>query len=1255
MYILCRFLDIINKKISFLFIIVSVIAIISAGTVFFISKSLENGEKEIPRWVTEVFNDSIGMGSTSIWKILKYIYTNIDLLTSIQHLQLVFNDTISKGLDIGLIRLETGTLQVIKLTNQDTQIELAANWYRYIYLSNNINLDAISIHYIDLINANLSGYYQLNDIHILQTHTCWITKAAIQLPDTLGKILILHGEIEWLAEASQIRWRYKLRVEDILLQQLLIQDYFQGIQIYQGSMTASINIRGIDAKINDLNLDVVLKQANLVAANKALDDENVLISRMQGSFAWQRKKNNWRFTGKDITLDINSHSWPITSFMIEQYAVGHLFAEASYIKLSDLKSIISLTNILPQFLRELKLSGDMTSMRLEYDLTENYLHNLEVTLANIKIASWGGGPGIDGFSGLINFHDNISTIYLNSNNMTLNANKWLKDSIFFDTVSGYIRWKYVQNWQIEASELRLSNDDFSLQFDGDLKHDSGITDANFTIKINHIDIKNCQEYIPRNLSNNITKYWSSGAFIDGKIIDGFISFTGNLANFPFSSNPGQDQYNMALNIKNINLHNVANGPNISIIEGTITGNNDFITLKSNRGNISGFNFFDAAIKINNYINDRALLMANLSFTGTTQQALDFLQKSPLKSRLSNITSIISNTGESNIKLVITVPLLNINDTKYHGYISFNKSRFVNIKYPRFILSDVTGKVRFNNIGILARKIKARLLDQDININISYEESKIAIYVDGLFKTRNLNEYWNKVLPKYVFGQAVYKLKLLVYEKISGKVAVDVAFKSDLIGIGIDMPAPLGKKSYQRLPFSLSLKYHEDVLVYSIDYDDILHAVIVPGLNNKHWRGEICFGKEQAIIPNAGMMIKGKLDRISIDDWLSWKATHFINSDNSILAYIDIISIYISQIQLHNQQITGLLLTAKRADKDWLISIYSNQAEGDIIVIHNSDSSASLSMNFDHIYLEAPKDNSHNVNLTGNSNSTINSFKNIDLFSNINLSIRRLYFGNIYFGNIGLSAVNHGIKWGVDVTIINPETMHAHIHGQWQRLPMQGDSHFNVIMYSDNFQKLLADFGCRSIIEANEVNMQMDLLWPGDLTDFSRKNIVGKLIIKVGKGKVIGVNTGIISRTFGLFSMPSIIKILSLNFKNLFSKDIDFISIHGKFNLSNGIIYTGSTLIYGEWININIFGSINIIKETYNHILIIQPDLSSILPIAGALIGGVTGLGIGGTILIIDKIINEIFDRKILNLLSYSYSLAGTWYNNEFNITKHILK
>ena len=1249
MYIFCRFLHVINNKISYLLILVLVITIISTGSILYISKSSENSEKDIPGWVTKKFDDYIGRTGTDVWQLLKYIYINVDLLASVQQLQPVLKDIVLTGLDISLIRLSTGKFQLIKSANQHTPTGFTTNWYKYIFLLNDINLDAISVHYIDLINTNLSGYYQFNNVFISHIDMHWITKAKIQLPDKLGSILTLHGEMEWFAETSQMHWRYRLRTVNLLLQQLLRQNSFQGMQISQGGMTVFVNVNGIDSKVSDLDCDLVLKQANLVASDKIVYAEDVLINKIKGFFAWHRKKSNWRFTGKDIELDINNYSWPVTSFMVEQYEVGHLFVEADYIRLSDLRSVMLLTYASPWSLQDLKLAGDMMSMRLEYNFAENYIHSVKMTLENFESSPWGGVPGINGFSGSINWHNNITTIYLDSHNMTLNLDKWLKKSIFFNTASGYLRWQYDQNWQIEVSELRLCNNDFALQFDGTLKHNNRITDANFKIKLNHVNIKNWQQYIPRNLLSRGLESWFSSALMDGNIIDGDISLTGNLADFPFESKPEQGQYDMTLNVENIILNYAPNWPKMTITKGTVTGNNNLLTIKSKRGNISGFCFSDVVININNYIDGRALLMANMLLTGTTQQALSFLQHSPLKLRFRNMDSIISATGESNVKLAITVPLLNTDDTKVHGYIDFNKSEFVNLKCLQFKLSDVTGKVQFNNIGILAKDIKAKLLDQDVNINISSEGSKIAIYLNGILKISNLDKAWNEVLPRYISGQTAYKAKLSVYEKILGQIEVDVTFESDLIGIGIDMPAPLGKKKYRNIPFSLSIEYRENVLSYFINYDDKLHAVIVPGLKNQDWRGEICFGGERAIIPNAGMVIKGKLDRISIDDWLSWKESRFENVDNSILKYIDVISIYISQIKLYDQQIAELLLTANREDKNWLVRIYSNQVTGDIIFPHDSNSPTSLFMDFDYIYLETPKNN----NLKGN--SIENSIRRIDLSRDINFHVQRLYFGNIQFGEITLLAVNRGISWDVDALIFNPATIYADIQGQWQKLPTGRQSYFNITIDSNNFHKLLTDLGYRPTMEADKVNMKIELTWPDSPTDFSRNNIVGDLIIKVGKGRMMGINIGTVGRMFGLLSVASIPRLLSLDFTSLFDKNINFMSINGKFGLSDGIAYTDYLSMTGQSMNIDVIGSINIIKETYNQILTITPNISSTLPVAGAVVGGSMGLGIGTMLLIIDRVINELFGKGILNLISYSHRLTGAWYNPKLNIINPILK
>jgi uncharacterized protein YhdP len=60
-------------------------------------------------------------------------------------------------------------------------------------------------------------------------------------------------------------------------------------------------------------------------------------------------------------------------------------------------------------------------------------------------------------------------------------------------------------------------------------------------------------------------------------------------------------------------------------------------------------------------------------------------------------------------------------------------------------------------------------------------------------------------------------------------------------------------------------------------------------------------------------------------------------------------------------------------------------------------------------------------------------------------------------------------------------------------------------------------------------------------------------------------------------------------------------------------------------------------------------VSSTLPLAGAVAGGPVGLGVGTAILIVDKIAGKIFDREIVNLISYSYQLKGPWANPQLNV------
>ena len=92
---------------------------------------------------------------------------------------------------------------------------------------------------------------------------------------------------------------------------------------------------------------------------------------------------------------------------------------------------------------------------------------------------------------------------------------------------------------------------------------------------------------------------------------------------------------------------------------------------------------------------------------------------------------------------------------------------------------------------------------------------------------------------------------------------------------------------------------------------------------------------------------------------------------------------------------------------------------------------------------------------------------------------------------------------------------------------------------------------------------------------------------------------------------------------------------------------------GQSANIDILGSVNLLEETYDQIITITPNVSSTLPAAGAAVGGPMGLSVGTTLFIVDRVIGELFGKGILNLVSYSHKLTGTWYNPQLNIVNPI--
>jgi uncharacterized protein YhdP len=211
------------------------------------------------------------------------------------------------------------------------------------------------------------------------------------------------------------------------------------------------------------------------------------------------------------------------------------------------------------------------------------------------------------------------------------------------------------------------------------------------------------------------------------------------------------------------------------------------------------------------------------------------------------------------------------------------------------------------------------------------------------------------------------------------------------------------------------------------------------------------------------------------------------------------------------------------------------------------------------------------------------------------------------------------------------------------------SQFEIVASSDDLKALLAYYGYQEVVEARQVQLNSQLNWAGNPAQFSLVAMQGQLDLSVGRGSLIEVEPGAAGRIFGLLSIAAIPRRLALDFSDLFGKGFDFSAITGHFTFADGIARTDDLVMRGDSALIEVAGPVNLVDQTYDQVVKVTPEVSSTLPIAGAVAGGPVGLGVGTAILLVDKIAGTLFDREIVNLISYQYALTGPWDSPRLNV------
>lgn len=1255
---LLRSLHIASRQLFYLLAVLIIVGLLGLMAAVWLSEEVAKRKDELASWASQKTGYPVTIGEAGLYwfdlipklevrqvtimqkdgdaPILTaaQVYLTLDLLQTLSQGEPVVADASIREAKLAVNRDQNGQFQLIGLqagrkAQRTTTLPEVLRWFSWL---KQLELSQIQLSYTDIPHPALSGNYRLQQLDLAFASQEWRATADIALPEQIGSSLQLSAELDVDDNFLIQAWQGSFDTEDMSLSPLLSDINLDGMQIESGLVTASVTASQTQKGEINADMALIVSDALLSSDKSAEEFDQVALDRLQGQFSFSSQQQSWQLMGDSLLLQMAGEPWPYTRFEVNKTADGIVSTTADYLRLSDLTSIALLLNTAPDWLVTTKPAGDVEKLAVRYQLGQG-LKQVQGQVEAMAMLPWQDYPGANDLSFTLDWQQDQGQLSLNSHQTTIYADTWLKDAVFLDSLTGNISWRQQDdNWHVLAEELRVWNKDLNLALNGRVNHQNALTDTDLRLALQDINVKHWRDYVPERILPDDFEKWSREAFKEGVIRQGQIELSGNPSAFPFDKEPEQGRFSMNLEVENTQLHYGEGWPDLMQVNGQISGQGNDLLIKSQSGSIAGFAFKDVTTTISNLVRPNPILRVDGVLAGTTSDALAFLQNSPLKKRFASVADWVEVKGRSDIKLELMVPLIDPDATQAKGHVSFVDSQLSTQAVPGLQVTAINGQLQFDNQGVSAQAIQAQALNEPVLIDVVPEDDLTRVDISGHSTMTNLRDQWPELIPDFATGDSEYLTQVLISEPQEGEFDVAVNIRSDLRGVTIDAPEPLGKLASQRKPLSLRIETDAQP-VYHLSLDKWLNASLTE--REDKFAGQIMLGGAQSRASGDSLMLGGNIDKLNLDDWLDWQSRQQRSEGGSLL--VDKVQLRLGQLSVAEQTVDELTVNASQSRGQWLVDLDSTQVKGEIILPHTISNQSPLTVRLDHLRLNLDDE------------SADEPVHKAELWPALRLDIAEFELNEMQLGSLNLRANRTENSWAVEAASLQSPVLQASLSGSWTRTSVTDRSQFDIVASSDDLKALLAYYGYQEVVEARQVQLNSQLNWRGNPADFSVETMQGELDLSVGRGSLIEVEPGAAGRIFGLLSIAAIPRRLALDFSDLFGKGFDFSAITGQFSFADGVARTDDLVMRGDSALIEVAGPIHLVDKTYDQIVKVTPEVSSTLPIAGAVAGGPVGLGVGTAILLVDKIAGTLFDREIVNLISYQYALTGPWDSPRLNV------
>lgn len=717
-------------------------------------------------------------------------------------------------------------------------------------------------------------------------------------------------------------------------------------------------------------------------------------------------------------------------------------------------------------------------------------------------------------------------------------------------------------------------------------------------------------YLPRAVADH-AHAWLMRGLRGGHSDDTRLVLKGDLARFPFDKGGGEFQ--VAVRMRDGVLDYAEGWPRIEGVQGMLVFRGQSMTIDASDGRILGARLGPVKVWIPDlHYSHQEDLWVEGRARGPTREFLEFVRRSPIGEHTGGFTEAMNAEGEGDLSLRLHLPLRHLEAAAVNGALRVEGNR-LRLGHGLPDLEALSGVVSFTRDGVQARDLRLQVLGMPAVMGFESEHGgMVRARMQGRASAEDLRPRLPAALAARLGGAADWQAKVSLARRRS-----EIEIASNLEGLEIRLPPPLGKSARDRLPLTIQHQPDEtggslararlgDLLALRAEMPAAGPARIALRLS----------GGEAPEPKAAGVVVTGDLPFLNLDAWRGVDLAPAGQGDGLRILDVDV---ELGEALAGGYRWHATRVHARPAGRGWNLGLAGREILGDVLLVPEGRGHHVIA-NLKRLHLMAPEPGTDGGGDAG-------------LEGLLEANVQSLVWHGKELGEARLRMLSEAEAWRLEsFSLTTPE---ARLEGKGALArSARGVTRLNLQLDTGNLGKMLGRLGHHGAIKGGKAKIGGRLGWAGSGDDFRLSALEGELHLELGPGQFLKVEPGA-AKLLGILSLQALPRRITLDFRDVFSEGFAFDEIVGDLRIQRGIAHTDNLKMQGPAARVTMSGDIDLAAETQQLRVGIRPRLDETVGMAGALLGG-PAVGLGAVIA------SKLLRDPVGQAIGFEYDVSGTW-------------